>query len=292
MLSFLFVQMAKGQIDMGCLPDKLIVAAENLNFREQPNTKSRIIGKLTNTEYLNLLEKENIYWKTLGFSWVKVQRLQTGEIGYVFGKYLKTPEMAYLNYHDSDRIQKGNWYGIYQEEGKVKIEKTTPKISELEEGFSSIIGSSEKHKILVCSQDEIKEGEINGHILENDREYLKIGIQKRLLRIGDVEFSLVCTGEVEPNSTGLIRKNEKIIFLTTEIDGSRRHSVQQDLSDCIYQFGEVGYQIQFAGDLNNDGIPELIISGGTTHGGSIYYFRSSKEGKLELVSITGISSKC
>jgi hypothetical protein len=295
-LSLLFVQLAKGQFDEGCLPDKLMVAAENLNFREKPNTESRIIGQLTNSELLTLIEihekKENIYWNTFEFSWVKVQRIQTGEIGYVFGKYLKTPEMAYLNYHDTDRIQKGNWYGIYQEGGKVKIEKTTPKISELDEGFSSIVGSSENHKILVCSQDEIKEGEINGHILENDREYLKIGIKKRLIRIGDFEFSLVCTGEVELNPPSLIRKNEKIIFLTTEIDGSRRHYVQQDLSDCISQFGEVGYQIHFVGDLNDDGIPELLISEGTTHGGNVYYFRSNKEGKLELVSITGVSRNC
>ncbi|MBK9737719.1 MAG: hypothetical protein IPO92_23365 [Saprospiraceae bacterium] len=68
------------------------------------------------------------------------------------------------------------------------------------------------------------------------------------------------------NPPSLIRKNEKIIFLTTHIDGSKRHYVEQDLSGCISQFGEVGYQIHFAGDLNDDGIPELIISEGTTHG--------------------------
>ena len=295
-LSILFSVTAHAQFNETCLPEKLIVAAENLNFREGPSTDSKIIGKLTNSEFLTLVEihdrEEIIYWNTFEFSWLKVERIQTGETGYVLGKYLKTPEMAYLNYHDSDRVQRGNWYGIYQEGEKIKVEKTYPKIAELDEEFSSITGSREEHKILICSQDEIGEGEINGRIFENDTEYLKIGTQKRLVRIGDFEFSLACTGEVELNPPSLIRKNEKIIFLTTDIDGSRRHYFQQDLSDCISQFGEVGYQIHFAGDLNNDGIPELIISEGTTHGRSVYYFRSNEEGKLELASITGGSSKC
>jgi hypothetical protein len=291
----LIFQIANAQFDEKCLPEKLIVAAENLDLREKPNTDSKIIGELSNSELLKLIEihdrEENIYSNTFEFSWVKVQRVQTGEIGYVLGKYLKTLEMAYLNRHESDRIQKGNWYGIYQEGGKVIIEKTNPRIIEIDEGFGSITGSREEHKILICTQDEIEEGEINGRIFENDKEYLKIGNQKRLIRIGDFNFSLICTGEVELIPPSLIRKNEKIIFLTTEIEGPRRHYVQQDLSDCISQFGEVGYHIHFAGDLNDDGIPELIISEGTTHGASVYYFRSNEQGKLELSSITGVSSK-
>jgi hypothetical protein len=295
-INFLFLGQINGQHDEKCLPKKLIVAAENLNFRTEPNTKSKTIGKLENSElltFIKLLREENDgYWSGISNSWIKVERVQTGEIGYVFGKYVKSQEMAYMNYHDADRIQKGNWYGIFQEGNKVKIEKSSPKISELDEGFNSIVANNEKHKILICSQTEIKEGEINGKLFDNQREYLQIGIQKRLIRIGDFEFSLACTGEVELKQGWMTRKNEKIIFQKMEFDGSQRHYSQQDLTECILQYGEVGYMIHFAGDLNNDGIPELIISEGTTHGGTVYYFQSNEKGELELASITGVSSNC
>ena len=282
------------QIDEKCLPSKLIVSAENLNFRAEPNTKSKPIGKLNNAEPLTLIkllnENNRGYWSGLSTSWIKVKRDKTGEIGFVFGKYVKPQEMAYINYHDSDRLQKGNWYGIFEENGKVKIERASPKIVE-DSGFKSIL-SEDKHKIIICSQDEINEGEIKGSLFFDQIEYLKIGIQKQLLRIGNREFSLVCTGEVTLKPPILIRKNEKVTFVTNEIDGPRRIYKQQDLTDCILQYGEVGYQIHFFGDLNNDGFPELIISEGSNHGGTVYYFKSNKKGELELQSITGISTKC
>ncbi len=284
------------QFNKQCIPSQLMVAAENLNFRELPNINSKIIGILTNSEILNVLEvhysQENTYRNIHEFSWIKVQRLQTKKIGYVFGKYLKTLETAYLDGSDSDRIQGGYWYGIYQEGEKIKIEKIIPEISKSRIRFNLTTKDGKKCKVLICSQNEIKQDKINGVLIEDDEEYLKIGTRKRLMSVGNNEFSIICTGRVELNPPTLIRKEEKVIFLITKIDGSKRSFIQQDLSDCLSKFGEVGYQIQFAGDLIGDDIPEIIISEGDTRTSSVYYFRSNKKGILELMSITTTSNKC
>lgn len=284
-----------GQSEGPCLPNQLIVAATDLNFRAGPSTDSRIIGKLGDAERLTLIEvheqQERLLWSAFHYSWLKVERGQTGEQGYVFGKYVKTPEMAYLNHHDSDRAQRGNWYGIYQEGGKTKIEKTVPKFKE-EDDHAPVIYSKDAHTILICTQEEVKEGEVQGQLFENERAYLKVGTKKELISIGKASFSLVFTGEVVLKPPILIRKNERVIFLTTLFVGPERHYIQQDLTDCLSQFGEVGYQVHFAGDLNGDGIPELILSEATTRQASVYYFRSNQDGQLELVSITGAVSRC
>ena len=285
------------QTNQICQSKKLIVAAEDLNFRNGPSTDSKSIGKLNNSEKLTLLEiigeeYEN-YWNDYSNSWIKVERDSTKEEGYVFGKYVKSQEMAYINYHDSDRLQPGNWYGIYKDKDKdkVKIEKANPEIEVIDEGYKSI-KSDEKHKIIICTQDKFEEGQLNAKLFDFQSKYLKIGDQIRLLQIDNVEYSLVCTGEVSLNKGWILRKNEKIILLKTEIIGSNRKYTQQDLSDCIHKYGEIGYKIHFAGDLNKDKVPELIISEGSTKGGTVYYFISNKNGELELKSTTGISSKC
>ena len=54
------------------MPRHLIVAAENLNFREEPYTQSRVIDQLDNSELLECLE--------LLEKWMKVRRKMTGEI--------------------------------------------------------------------------------------------------------------------------------------------------------------------------------------------------------------------
>lgn len=90
------------QTSSTCLPKDFVVAAENLNFREQPNLEAPIIGQLDNNEPLTLLEivrpdgKQNIYWFTFNDNWLKVKRKKTGATGYVFGKYIKPAEVAFF----------------------------------------------------------------------------------------------------------------------------------------------------------------------------------------------------
>jgi Bacterial SH3 domain len=284
------------QINEQCLPKMLIVAAENLNFRSGPDTNTIVLAVLTNSEPLALIELQStsgtIYWNSVDVSWLRVKRIRTGEIGYVYGKHVKAAEMAYLVYYDCDRVQSGNWYSIFPDEGKIKMERTIPVISEFDKGFKSITGSKSEYEILICSQDELEVGEIDGILFENTITNLQFGTELQLLKIKDVEFSLICIGGDLVNTHNSGQRDERIIFQTAKVNGLEKSYLHQDLSDCISKFGEGGYHVHFAGDINNDGIPELIFSEGTNNGSAVYYFKSNTEGKLELQSITGSTSKC
>lgn len=280
-----------------CMPQSLIVSGSEVNFRAEPNTTSKPIGKFIDGELINFISViqhlDYGNWVNFSDAWFKVKRTTTGEEGFIFGKYVKPPEMAYYNHGDCERIQNGNWYGISQEGNNVIVEKIMPSLKKDDHGHLSIVGSKGEQKILVCSQSELNEGKIEGKFYGTYGENLSIGMKVNLLRIKDNNFSLACIGEVELGRfTEFIRKNEKVYFIIEEIDGSQRRYHKQDLTDCLRQFGEVGYTLIFAGDLNNDGIPEVIFSEGDNRGGIMYYFMSTQDRKLELKSIVESSDKC
>jgi hypothetical protein len=71
------------QLNANCLPHEFIVAVEKLNFREGPDTNSRIIGVLNNSERVYLIEIRDssrfLSWYTLQNSWMRVRRNLTGD---------------------------------------------------------------------------------------------------------------------------------------------------------------------------------------------------------------------
>ncbi|MFK7773633.1 MAG: SH3 domain-containing protein [Saprospiraceae bacterium] len=295
-ISLLLNSQAKSQIEENCFGIEYIVAAENLNFRSQPNPESKIIGKLANAEKLTLIEIDNQngedrYCCYPWVEWLKVKREKNGEIGYVSGQFVKPQNIAYLNGQSCDRIQNGYWYGIYNEEGKAKIERVNPKVKTEVDGSKNLSVESKKYRLIVGSQKEFKEGMIQGQLFKYPNEYIKIGTNRKLLRIGGNEFRLICTGEVklEPPYE-LQRVHEKLELLTIK---SYTDFKSQELTNCLFGFGNIGYQIHFIGDLNKDGFPELILSeSGETEGGMLYYFMSNKDGKLELKSLVNEENGC
>ena len=254
------------QIKEDCLPKQLIVTAHQLNFRSGPSTKSLALDTL---DYADLLILEDIlpegkgtYWSGL-YSWLKVRRVSTGQQGYVFGKYVSPAEMACPNYYEAHHVQRGNWYGIYRDGFRLMIEKTQPRLLK-DDNLPPIIVSKDKHAIIICSQTELREGEIPGRLFEHPNDLLAIGDIKDLVRIGDTKFRLACAGTAVLDAPNFKRIDERVIFFQYHIDGARRDYAEQDLTPCLDQYGEVGYSVLFAGDLNDDGVPEVIISEGTT----------------------------
>lgn len=296
---FLLNYQAKSQIEESCFGKEYIVVAENLNFRSQPNPESKILGKLANAEKLTLIEinnqdGEDRYCCYPWVEWLKVKRNKNGEIGYVAGQYVKPQNIAYLNGQSCDRMQKGYWYGIYNEDGKTKIKKVNPKIKREVDGIpidGNISVESNKYKLIIGSQEEFTEGVIEGKLFKYPNEYIKIGTNRKLLRIGGNEFRLICTGEVKLYPPyELQRVHEKLELLSIK---SYTDFKSQELTNCLFGFGNIGYQIHFIGDLNKDGFPELILSeSGETEGGMLYYFMSNKDGKLELKSLANEENDC
>lgn len=296
--NFIISGFLEAQYFENCIPGELIVNGDRVNFRSEPNSNSTPIGKLIDGEPLIfneiVLEEQGASWLSLNESWLKVKRVTTGESGFVFGKYVIPQEMAFLPYSDCDRIQKGNWYGIYKDGANVMVEKSIPVLKrDGEKGFKYIQSNDEKHTILICAQGSLTEGIIEGRIYGRDDGFLSIGRSAGLMRIKNNRFSLVCTGEVELNSImQFTRINEKIFFVIEEIDGDQLHYFKQDLTECIHKFGEGGYKLIFAGDLNNDGVPEIIFSEGDNRQSLLYYFVSNRDRQLELKSIFNGFDKC
>jgi|WetSurMetagenome_2_1015567.scaffolds.fasta_scaffold09848_6 hypothetical protein len=271
-----------------------MVVGEGVNFRTEPNTNSTPSGKLINGELLLFKEIvpgiKNRLWITIDESWLKVQRVSTGEIGFVFGKYVRTQEA--IN-PDIKLIQIGNWYNIFKKDLGVTVKKSKPVLQVNVDGDTTIITNHEGYWISICSQSGLNEGNVEGHIYSDNEGNLSIGKQEVLLRNQKYQFNLVCTGEVELDRfMGFTRTDERIYFITEVFNGSQTSYSKQDLTDCILKFGETGYHLNFAGDLNGDGIPEIIFSEATTREGVTYYFVSNKEGKLELKSISYGYDKC
>lgn len=299
LLSLICLGNINAQTLKNCHPQTLIVAAENLNFRAAPETKGKVIDQLDNGEVMTFLEipqseiERHRFINGLSYVWIKVQRNRTGEEGYVFGKYLKAANMAYQKYNDGDRIQKGNWYGIFKGKKSLQLEKINPKLGEMD-GFSHMSTGEEKYQFLICSQKGLSEGAISGRLFdyESNSDIIKIGTRRQIYSTTDRSFELVCTGEVKYDPPWMAREKERVLFITEVRDGANRKYIQQDLTDCLLQYGEVGYYLHFVGDLNGDNIPELILSEGDTKMGVTYYFVSNAAGELELESRTVVSSKC
>ena len=146
---------------------------------------------------------------------MKVKRNKDGEIGYVSGQFVKPQNIAYLNGQSCDRMQKGYWYGIYNEDGKTKLKRVNPEVKTKVDGSKVLSVESDKYKFIIGSQEEFTEGVIQGKLFKYPNEYIKIGTNRKLLRIGGNEFRLICTGEVKLYPPyELQRVHEKLELLT------------------------------------------------------------------------------
>lgn len=286
------------------MPKHLIVAAENLNFREEPNTKSRVIDQLDNSELLEtlkLIEREDwgIYNYNFIRSWIKVRRKATGEIGYVFGKYVLPQNIAYLHYSVVEKIQTGFWYGIHQNSDSTRFYSSlVPLLKKEEESCSGeellrLYSKNTPADIVFCSQKKLNPKIMIGQIIKpyQGKSLIPIGGEKTFDFSDDLKVIFKSSG-YEFNSIGTSfpdrSAKEKITLTLSDPYVERNY----DLSKDLLKFGESGYYVNFIGDLNNDGIPDFFLQEATTHGGAFYFFMSNEKGEIELQSITWSSSKC
>ncbi len=279
-------------------PNDLIVNAINLNFRTAANTSSKVIDQLENGEQLKLIkiiptDKEltivDQYYKE--DNWMYVERLDTGEKGYVFGQYITSAYAAYTNYGQESKIRPGHWYAISEVEEAVTVRKTNPKIVKNTDDFSMIVDANLKNEsYLLCLKDTICTGNIQGNLFSYSRGSIRIGESKKVFKSKEATFHIAISGNYELDGYHLKRKNEKIFLIKQ--DNQKQNNVTLDLSKYFLKFGEHGYNIRFCGDLNSDGIPELIITEADNNSALTYFFMSNSQGELELKSLNWSYSTC
>lgn len=292
------IQRANSQEIIKHLNPNLIVVADDLNFRSEANTSSNIISKLKRGEHLtlkNVVQSENNHYNLFwGFErhWVKVVRESTGAVGFVYGDFVSNQNAAFFKNQDCSKIQNGNWYGLYHSNGEVFMVRVNPKIETSLDGYNFISSDSTKYQFYICSNTRLREGKIDGTILTKKEKYITVNSKYPLIRIEENQFDLVGTGTVELRNGYLGISDKELIFLKTEIQNGNKKYYEQNLTKSIIGYGEVGYKIEFVGDLNRDGVPELILSEADNRSGTLYYFLSNEKGELELQSLTWSYSKC
>lgn len=260
------------------------------------------MSQLEYGEPLSLIEvtKDTILVYFYGYdyenSWIKVKRNSTNQVGYVFGKYIKPRNAAYLSGQDCDRIQSGYWYGITDMDRKYKLERCMPQIDTVfatadgNHYWTIIRDTSEKYDIIICSQAQLIEGKRdkiipkNGIPLRNDE-----GV--KVLKNANISYSIICT-DGPRDSTSLLKENKpRIILQRVEIRPEGNVYNEQDLTNFFIQYG-MSISLIMSADINLDGVPDLIFSEANNRSGTIYYFISNSEGVLELQSMTWGYSKC
>ena len=284
-----------GQQEPFQMPDKLIVVANDLNFRDAPSLNGKIIDKLDYGEDLTLIEvaiEEN--WEFFyGFDelWLKVKRISTSEEGFVYGKYVQFKTSAYFARQDCERLQPGHWYGLYEKDSRVYLEKTKPYIKTSMDGYNSITSDSTKYQFYICSPNELIEGVMDGYIPKDQYLNIHAGKKQRLFFKENHQYYLACTGNVILDKGQLYTQDKKLHLLDIKsIDGKTIYH-NQDLNPYLMYFG-AGKSLHFVADINRDGIPDFLLGEGDNRAGANYFFLSNKDGQVKTESITWSYSKC
>jgi hypothetical protein len=275
------------------LARELVVIADKLNFRTGPSTESEIFDTLVEGDLVTWLATERFPDCNPGNDcFIKVKRKNASEIGYIFGTFVKYADVAFLRQnvyrHRNQKLQVGNWYGILESTKGIILEKVTPSVASIN-SISTLVCEDEKYELLICSQEILTEGQINGKIFNSPFQHINIGTLSHLLQLDSSVYSMAITGTSEFHIIDrLQRKNERILFLTTTAKSSTLISTsKQDLSNSFNLLapqGEIGFIVHFVGDLNSDGTPEIILSEGDNKNRLVYYFKSNENGQLALQS--------
>jgi len=278
------------------IPNKLIVSANKLYFREGPGTKYNTIDFLKNGEIVSLIKYIPLDEPSYKFDgnydqlWLKIKRISTGDIGYAFGKFLKPINIGFLKEQDCERIPPLNWYGIQQINNKdFEIKKTQPYIKKDVYLNDAGIVDNKNSLFIIGLHDKIKTGEINGRTFGKFLTKIKIGDDINIFESNKGQFLLQISGEYKQNNGRLIRIKENLHFVHVNELGETN---SQTLTDQFDHFGIFGFDIHFVGDINGNGYPDMIISETNGKKMAVYFFMSTDAGKIELQSITWQGPGC
>lgn len=276
-------------------PNDLIVNATELRFREEPNQNGQVIDILDNGEILEFLEfvphsepSFQLYEK-LSFTWLKTKRKLDGRTGFVFGQYIQPAKLALRYGQDYNKLPNLNWYGITLNNEKTKIETTFPEIVGSEHN-KRIIDSLQSY-VIIGSKDKYQVGQIDGTVFHNENLLILKENEHRVIEFkNEYKLKIEVCHDIELIAD---QENESIIerLFITVIDTTEKEIVHQELTNQFNHKENKGFWIHFIGDLNNDFIPEILLSPLSEKGGRNLWFESQSQ-EIKLQSITEYGTGC
>ena len=294
-LIFLIILLVLGQsAGQYFAPEKLIVNATELRFRDGPNLTSTIIATLADGEVLEFLDFVNhsepsyIYYERLNDIWLKVKRERTGNIGYVYGTYVRPANTGFKYGQDCHRVPLLNWYGIHL---KNEIPILSEVYPEIEGGkWMPIIIDQTRAYFYFGTKDRYKVGPVVGDVFHNER--LLYAREGEPGRIEDSKGNII-TLDVCHDFSIVDNKPTNIEERLTLriINSDKREILFQELTEQFQHAGTLGFRIHFVGDINSDTVPEIFMTPINEKGGRNLWFISNHL-KIELQSITYYGTGC
>lgn len=275
-------------------PKELIVNATELRFRKEPNLSAEIIDILDDGELLHFLDfvpdrdPEFQYYERLGTSWLKVQRKQDGQVGYVYGQYVEPSCLALTYGQDYSRLPKLNWYGIKQKEEIPFLSMTYPVL--LGDQSNSIITDSLESHLILGTKNTYEEGQVDGTIFYNENVLILREREYKLIEIGSkLKLKIEVCHDLEFVDTNKERTIERLYVTVYQKDG--KEVLYQELTEQFHHTKNWGFRIRFVGDINKDNLPEILITPIKEKGGRNLWFMS-RNNTIELQSITEFGTGC
>lgn len=283
MIIFTFV-IANGQSKQINYPANHIVVAAKANFYSSPRINSNVIGVLTKGEKVATIGFKIIDIQNFKFSdlWIKIRRNSDNKIGYVIGKSIKPVNQVYFEDSDCEIKQDGYWYGLKNKNNKTFINSFVPKIRTSFDFNKSIVSGDPKGQdnfsLFFSNDKKLKEGEITMGNLS--QKHFKLGDYVSIFKSNNYEYFIEA-------------KNGMYFFVRKDNKGKQTVTKTQDITGLLGNYLGVGsFRIDFVGDIDNDGIPEIVFS---EVGGMYlitYYFKATLNSNFELQSLTFSSAKC
>lgn len=287
----------------------LMVTANKLSVRTEPNIDSEKLGFLKKEELVKIIDRrtEDKYTASIDGivdSWAKVEF--NGMIGFVFGGYLAGEQVSMPNDKWKGKflsMMEGNqagatysntlaWYGIYSRDDGEYIEKVEVKLnyseeSEMEDYLKVSTDKIEESKLLIGTNENIKLGrvgvpvELYTHqmVLSGQRLPLPVYVEDCTVKI---DFYLYgrSLNEIE---NGCNVENYSLEFFYKKSHWT--HSTKYE--NLVEKLGECNIpKIYWYGDLNGDDIPDFIFYNQAMYYAKYKFYMSRKiEDKIDFEKV-------
>lgn len=253
--------------------DEMIVISSEINLRKEPSITSDLLMTVKNAEIVvpqraelkyELIDNYNGYWIKVSYQ---------GYIGYMYSKYLGPSYMLFYENESIDYLPKiKNWYGVYLDTmlKKEVIRKIAVHIidenHELEKRMVLKTNHQYKSLFLIATNVDLAEMNIgkfiNSAMSDNGKPIsIKPGDDIWLYfntignNVASTLYHLIGIGSYKIEKRLTLSDYQVMI-----VDNfNQQKPIVQDIGKFVGYPGT--YSLKYCGDIDQDGIPDLIMSG-------------------------------
>lgn len=278
---------------------KHTVSLNKTKLYSSPNPKSTVIDILKKGEKITTLEFTVLHMSNFQFSenWIKIKKESDNKTGYLLGESISPVNQVYFENSDCDYIQKGNWYGIRKEGNTTNIELINPRINTSFDFKKTIISdksnsqNSNSTSLILRNKTKLKLGKIKDGCLS--QRHFNTGESVSVFKMDNIEYFIEDRKEDKTKNVDKDKVGDRIFLIKKEYIENNIITKTQEITNLLIRFGHgSGFRIDFVGDIDSDGIPEVVLS--EIVGGHIvtYYLKATFNDDFQVQSLIFSDAKC